>query len=85
MMIIDALVVYGLHVWEGRLKKQKSEIAEKEAKQLETQKKATRNEKAAQREQIKANQKKQQNKAGTHADFSRKTPIKQPDRNKKMR
>lgn len=84
MMLVDGLIVYGLHIWEGRLKKKRAEIAEKDALVHEIEKKAASSEKAALREKNKAEQKKlkQHAKMATNAP---KAPIQQPDRNKKMR
>jgi uncharacterized damage-inducible protein DinB len=83
-MIIDALVVYGLHRWEKNLKKEKAELAEKDAKQHETEKKATRAEKAAQRSQTKESRKREKHAPNNNVAFAPKMNIIQPDKNKKM-
>ena len=83
-MIVDGLIVYSLHVWEGRLKNKRAEIAEKDALEHEIEKKAASGEKAAMREKNKAEQKRQKQQAKM-ASNAPKAPIQQPDRNKKMR
>ena len=85
LLLVDVLVVYGLHRWEARLKKQKADLAEKEAKEKEVLRRTARDEKAAQRNQTKAMQKKQQNKTSKQANFAMKHPIQQPDKSKKSR
>lgn len=83
-MLLDAAVVFGLSVWEKKLKQEK-ELAEKEAElQHETTKKATRALKAATRQQRKAEEKKHVN-GGGQASFTPKQHIQQPDKNKKSR
>jgi hypothetical protein len=84
LVLIDGLVVYGLHRWEGQLKKEKAELAEKDSKQHETEKKATRAEKAASRNQTKATQKRQKGAPNNNIAFAPKMKIMQPDKNKKM-
>lgn len=83
-MLLDAAVVFGLNLWEKRLKKEK-ELAEKEAEvQHETVKKASRAEKTANRQQRKAEEKKHMN-GGGQASFAPKQHIQQPDKSKKSR
>jgi hypothetical protein len=83
-MLLDAAVVFGLSVWEKKLKQEK-ELAEKEAEVLhETTKKETRAQKAASRQQRKATEKKHTN-GGGQTSFAPKQHIQQPDKNKKSR
>lgn len=83
-MILDALVVWGLNVYDKKLKAEKEAAAAEADVQHETEKKATRATKAANRAQRKAEQKKTQNTNG-QASFAPKQHIQQPDKNKKLR
>jgi len=83
-MLLDAIVVFGLHHWDKRLKKEKQAALEEDAVQHETVKKASRAQKAAARQQRKAEEKKHQNGMG-QASFVPKQHIQQPDKNKKLR
>jgi hypothetical protein len=83
-MLLDAAVVFGLSVWEKKLK-QERDLAEREADiQHETTKKASRAQKAASRQQRKVEEKKNLN-GGSQASFVPKQHIQQPDKNKKSR
>jgi hypothetical protein len=83
-MLLDAAVVFGLNLWEKKMKEEK-ELAEKEAEiQHETVKKAGRAQKAADRHQRKAEDKKLSNGAA-HTSFAPKQHIQQPDKGKKSR
>lgn len=57
-MLVDGLLIYGLHVWESSLKKEKDMLAGKEALHHEEEKKAARALKAATRQERKAQEKK---------------------------
>jgi len=81
-MAVDCIVVYGLHLWEKRLKAQKAKIAEEQAVAHETEKQATRAVKSANRQQRKAEQKKTKNQGQPYV--TTKHNIMQPDKSKKM-
>lgn len=86
-MLIDGLVIFGLNIWEKRLKAEKERLEQEAANAADTKheadKKADRAKKAAQREQRKVEEKKIQNIKGQTA-FNMKNPIQQPDKNKKQ-
>lgn len=83
-MILDACVVFGLDFWQKRMKKAK-ELAQHDVEvKHETTKKASRAQKAASRQQRKAEEKKHTNDSGP-ASFVPKQHIQQPDKNKKSR
>lgn len=87
-MLVDGLVIYGLQVWETRLKKAKAEDEQKMAAEAtaanETTKKDKRAQKAATRQQMKQQEKNVLQKSGK-ANFTAKANIVQPDKNKKQR
>jgi len=83
-MLLDAVLVFGLNRWEKRLKEEKELAAQEDAVQHEVEKKATRAQKAADRQKRKAEQKKHHN-AGGQTSFAPKQHIQQPDKNKKLR
>jgi hypothetical protein len=83
-MLLDGLVVWGLHIWEKRAKLQKELALHEESNEHEILKKTTRADKAANRNQRKAMDKKTHNKSG-QTSFAPKANIIQPDKNKKSR
>jgi len=82
---VDGLIVYALYRWDVQMQKQIEASHKKEADRHEEEKKGSRMEKAAQRNQTKANQKKQHNNTSNNAAFAMKNKIKQPDKNKTQR
>lgn len=81
-MLVDALVVYGLSVWEKRLKDEKERAVHEEEIAKETDKKTKKHLKAASRFQAKAREKK--NKIVNEKGGKQKHNIMQPDKSKKM-
>jgi hypothetical protein len=85
LMLMDSLVIYGLTVWEKRLKDDKAKRIEKEGLQKEVDKKAARAAKAAIRQEQKEGVKKAQNhgQAFPHTVHpSKRHGIVQPDKTK---
>lgn len=82
-MLIDSLVVYGLHVWERRLKEEKARLAEKEGVAKEVDKKATRATNVAVRHQRKDEEKRAKNHGNAFPSSAPKHHIMQPDKSKK--
>jgi hypothetical protein len=87
-MLADAVVIYVLHQTEKQLKrekeKDKQEAHAAAAAEHETDKKATRAQKAATRSQRKQEEKKIAQTAG-QASFAPRVKVMQPDKNKKSR
>jgi hypothetical protein len=81
-MLIDSAIVYGLTVWDRRLKEQREVALREEALHREIDKKDKRATRAAQRQQRKAAQKKQHN--VPYQNSVPKQKIMQPDKSKKM-
>jgi len=85
-LLLDAAVLFGINVWEKRLKQQKDESAKEVEIHHETVKKADRALKAASRQQRRAEEKKlHANGTGGQASFVPKQNIQQPDKSKKTR
>ena len=86
-LVIDSLVVFGLHRWEGQLKEKRAREEEvamhRQDVKHETEKRSRQYEKAAERAQKKANDKKMHNTTTKNANFAPTNHIQQPDRNKK--
>jgi hypothetical protein len=83
LMLIDSLVVYGLTVWDRRLKEAKAKLAEKEGLVKEEEKKAVRDTKVAVRQQRKDGEKKAKNQGNAFPSRAPKHHIMQPDKGKK--
>lgn len=84
-MLIDSLVVYGLTVWEKRLKEEKAKRMEKEDLVKEVDKKETRATKASIRQQQKEGVKKAQNHGNAFPNTvkpNKRHGIMQPDKAK---
>jgi len=84
-MLVDCVAVYALSVWEKSLKQEKAKLAEmadEQAKANEADKQASRAVKTADREQRKAEQKKNKNQGQPYV--STKHNIMQPDKSKKL-
>ena len=80
-MLVDCCMVYGLHVWEKRLKAEKARIAGEQAVVHETEKRDARAVKAANRQQRKASERKNKNQGQPYV--TTKHNIMQPDKSKK--
>jgi len=85
---LDTLVIYGLHSYESKLKKEKEEFEQQLAKkaniQQENEKRDKRAQQVANRAQQKAEQRKLQNVTSKHANFGPSNNIQQPDKAKKI-
>lgn len=81
-MIVDGLVLYGLHVWEKRVREAKAKILHDENEAKEVLKKASHATKIATREQQKANIKKLKNQGKAYPNTVPKAHILQPDKTK---
>lgn len=84
-MLIDSLVVYGLTVWERRLKEEKARLAGKEGLAKEVDKKATLATKSAVRKQRKEGEKKAKNHGNAFPNTvhpNKRHGIMQPDKTK---
>lgn len=84
LLLGDAVLLFGLSYWNKKAKEAEDKGAKEDEVVHEAEKKATRAQKAADREQRKFNEKKTQH-VGGPVNFGLKNPIQQPDRNKKQR
>jgi hypothetical protein len=88
-LLIDAIVVYGLHRWEAKLKADKALMDKDAIRQAdlkhETDKRNITSLKAGERAQKKAEEKKLQNTTGKNANFAPTNHIQQPDKNTKKK
>jgi hypothetical protein len=81
-MVVDGLVLYGLHVWEKRVREAKAKILHEENDAKEVLKKASHATKIASREQQKAKGKKLKNQGKAYPNTVPKAHILQPDKTK---
>jgi hypothetical protein len=81
-MVVDGLVLYGLHVWEKRVREAKAKILHEENDAKEVLKKASHATKIASREQQKAKVKKLKNQGKAYPNTVPKAHILQPDKTK---
>lgn len=85
-MLLDAAVLFGINVWEKRLKQKRDEATKEVEIHHETVKKADRALKVASRQQRRAEDKKLHgNGTGGQTSFAPKQHIQQPDKGKKSR
>uniref|UniRef100_A0A7S2V9R9 Uncharacterized protein n=1 Tax=Entomoneis paludosa TaxID=265537 RepID=A0A7S2V9R9_9STRA len=86
-MLLDSLLIYGLHSYESKLKKEQEDHEQKLAKQVavqqETDKRDKKAQEAANRAQQKAQQRKLKNMTSKQANFGLPNNINQPDKAKK--
>jgi hypothetical protein len=88
--LIDAIVVFGLHRWEAKLKADKALLLDADAKRHadlkhETDKRNITSLKAGERAQRKSEEKKLHNTTGKNANFAPTNHIQQPDKNTKKK
>jgi len=81
-MLVDSLVLYGLHIWEKRVRESKARILQEENGAKEVLKKASQANKIATREQQRANTKKIKNQGKAFPNTVPKAHILQPDKTK---
>jgi hypothetical protein len=86
-LVIDAIMVFGLHRWESRLKADKALLDAKRQADVkhETDKRNITSLKAGERAQRKAEEKKLHNTTGKNANFAPTNHIQQPDKNTKKK
>lgn len=88
-LVIDAIVVFGLHRWEAKLKADKALLDADAIHQAnvkhETDKRNITSLKAGERAQRKAEEKKLHNTTGKNANFAPTNHIQQPDKNTKKK
>jgi spore coat polysaccharide biosynthesis predicted glycosyltransferase SpsG len=81
-MLIDSLVVYGLHIWEKRLKEAKAKLLAEENENKEMHKKASHDIKVATRQEQKNMSKRVQHQGKAYPSTVPKGHIMQPDKMK---
>jgi hypothetical protein len=84
-MLIDAAVLYGLNSYDKKLQAKKVENARAAEIEHEIDKKASRAQKVATREQRKVQDKLTKQKTAGQSSFAPRQTIQQPDNNKKSR
>lgn len=82
-------MVFALHKWDSKLKKDTEEAELEAAKKADLQHESDKQAKIAQKAAVRAEQKAKQMQTkdggGKHANFGPSNPIQQPDKNKKLK